>query len=169
MRAIDTNAITTTFNTFALEAINDELKAREITPVNLETKEMGAHLLARGVRTIDEFTATMVNLSRGEIGADLLKAGMITAFPTHKIGDRHPNHYLCLARTGSIGGTIPVRFTPNKAPRKGASRKPAMDLSGIEDAKLKKMVKAVAGTPLEAILIAEVERREAATEVPAAE
>jgi hypothetical protein len=159
MKRINTAATVALLATFPVENINEELTARGATPT--ENAQAGATLLAMGCRTLDEVAATVVNLSKGEVTGEELTGYLKKAFPEHKIGERHGPHYLSLSRTGSLSGNIECRYTAPKAGRKVA-KAASFDLTSIEDKQLAAMAKSCKGTALEALVTAEVAKREAA-------
>ena len=115
-KIINTPAVIEVVSTFGLDPINTELEARGLAAQKDPT--VGATILAMGVRSLDEFAATVVNLSLGTVESEDLRNHMAKAFPNHKIGDRHGSHYLSLARKGNLQGAVECRFQPAKATRK---------------------------------------------------
>lgn len=167
MKRIVTSQAIVIFTTFGLQAINEELGSRNMKPVDTgdasKDAEAGASLLAMGVRSLDEFAATVVNLSHGEIDGDRMTELMQQAFPNHSIGKRHGPHYTCHARNGNLGGDIVVRYTVPKAKRKSGGGKPSTtDLSNVELDRLKIMLSATEGTPFATLIAAEIQKREVA-------
>lgn len=128
-KSIHTPAAIATFTTFGIDALNIELKARKLG--TCEDPTMGATILAMGCRSLDEYSATIINLSGGTIDADGLKAGMQKAFPEHKIGDRHGNHYLSLARKGNLQGNVECHFQPAKSSRKKKAGHVGIDVASM--------------------------------------
>lgn len=119
-KTINTPAAVNYFNAFALEALNTELKTRDMEPC--EDAKTAATILATSVRTLDELTATTVNLTEGEVDRDALHDAFVACFPEHTISDRHVGHYLSLARKGNLSGKVECRFAPAKAARKARSK-----------------------------------------------
>lgn len=163
-KRINMGATTTILATFDLDNINEELSHRGMTKV--DDPNTGAALLAAGIRSLDEFAATVVNLSKGDCDADTLKVFMTKAFPNHKIGDRHGSHYLSLARSGNIQGAIECRYAPAKATRRKSTAK-AVDLSNVDEKQLRAMLRAAKDTPMAAIIEAELSSREVKAEANA--
>lgn len=154
-KSINTSEVVKTFVSFGIDSINEELTARKMAAVT--DTEAGSLLLAMGIRSLDEFAATVVNLSKGGISTLDMTAAMVRAFPGHKIGERHGPHYISLARTGSLSPKcmVEVRYAPGKGVRKpNAPSTPTFDLSTVDKAQLERMVKAAKGTPLETMLAA---------------
>ncbi len=158
-KTINTANAVTTFTAFDLDAMNTELQARGLTDV--EDINMAATILASGIRSLDEFAATMINLAQGNIDSADLRDAMEVAFPEHKISDRHGSHYLSLARNGNLQGNIECRFAPPKATRKPRGKKGVnIDLSAMDEKQLKLLAKV--SPELEAAVTAWQAKQEAA-------
>jgi hypothetical protein len=159
MKSTNVNEVSSIFASFGLENINEELTARNMP--NVEVADNGANLLAIGVRSLDEFAATVINLAKGAIEPATMTGYMVKAFPGHKIGERHGPHYISLARTGSLSPkcTVEVRYAPGKATRRATPK--GYDLSGVNDKQLAAILKAVKGTPLEDMVSKELDTRNA--------
>jgi hypothetical protein len=167
-KVMSVTAAAAVFGTYGLEAVNEELVARNLPRV--EDASLGCFVLASGVRSMQEFTATVTNLSKATVTGKEMTPLLQRAFPQHNVGDRHGPHYLSLCRTGDSGNVV-VRYAPEKGGRKAAPAKPlTVDLSTVEAKKLAAIRKAVAGTPLEAVveasLAAKVEEPAAQPEAP---
>lgn len=145
-KTIVTAAAATYFETFGLDALNTELTARGLG--EQEDSKVGSMLVATGVRTLDEFAATLINLSEGSVTSENLERAFHKAFPEHKIGDRHGAHYLSLARNGNLSGTVECRFKPEKAVRKKAASSKGIDLdvSSMDDDQREALAVALEGS-----------------------
>jgi hypothetical protein len=131
-KTVNTPAVITFLNTFALTALNTELESREM-PASEEVATATA-ILASGIRSLDELTATVVNLTEGDVDRDAMHEAMVKCFPEHTISERHVGHYLSLARKGNLSGAIECRFAPAKAARKGRSKfKVTLDVRELSD------------------------------------
>jgi hypothetical protein len=151
-KTINMMAAVAVFAGYGLEAINEELEARKLPKA--EAPEAGATLLATGTRSLQEFAATVCNLSHGSVTGKDLTPLLAKAFPEHNITDRHGPHYMSACRSGDTGNVV-VRHAPEKGRRPTAPAKPVtVDLSGVDPKRLERIVKAVEGTPLEAIVAA---------------
>lgn len=159
-KSISTSATVLVLSSFALDSINEELVSRNLAPATEVAS--GATLLAMGCRTLDEVAATVVNLSKGTVTGEELGKAFEKAFPAHKIGARHGPHYLSLSRTGGLSGNVVVRYAPAKGARKAPAPAATFDLSGIDAKQLASMAKSAKGTALEAIISAELAKREVA-------
>ena len=132
-KTVNTAAVISHLNTFALEALNIELTVRDM-PASEEIS-MATAILASGIRSLDELTATIVNLTEGNVDRDAMHETMVKCFPEHTISERHVGHYLSLARKGNLSGEIKCRFEPAKAARKGRSKfKITLDVRELSDA-----------------------------------
>lgn len=167
-KSVNTAKATEIFASMGLARLNEELSSRGLK--TYENAEDAATILAMGVRSLDEFTATMVNLTHGELVGKALTPMLAMAFPDHGISDRHGPHYLSLCRTGETSSKIKCRFEIDKARRpKKAGAEPTVvevekivekivevektyDLSTMNDNQIKRLLGAVKGTPLEDLI-----------------
>lgn len=57
-------------------------------------------------RSQGDWAAFLINATGGNMGKEYLTHAISTAFPNAKVGARHGPHYLCIARTGKLRGTV---------------------------------------------------------------